>query len=191
MLRLNSQVPRYDGFTPAQRVPGRTPKMPTGAVGNPFRDDFENPRIYRRRKHRKRWWNRVEFKKPLWKVTSVGNLIWLWINRFGAWKANNSFYDEAVCFCQRNGGNKADLKWQGHVAIIGGIGRKGDVIYFRWNSMDVDLNDLRPANRIFWRSWLRWGFSFTSGENKIPDPLFGGIPSDGDFYANTQGDFTK
>ena len=36
MMRLNSQVQQYDGFTPGQRFLGRTPKLPIGAVGNPF-----------------------------------------------------------------------------------------------------------------------------------------------------------
>ena len=31
----------------------------------------------------------------------------------------------------------------------------------------------------FWRYWSRWNFSFTSGENKIPDSLFRGWPIDG------------
>ena len=41
-LRVNSQVPKYDGFTPRRRVFGRTPKMPLGAAGNPIFCDFTN-----------------------------------------------------------------------------------------------------------------------------------------------------
>ena len=44
MLRLNSEVKQYDGFTPRHRVFGRTPKMPTGAVSNPGFCDFANPK---------------------------------------------------------------------------------------------------------------------------------------------------
>ena len=36
MMRLNSQVRQYDGFAPGQRVFGRAPKLPIGAIGNPF-----------------------------------------------------------------------------------------------------------------------------------------------------------
>ena len=34
-LHLNSQVQQYDGFTPGQRLFGRTPKLPIGAAGSP------------------------------------------------------------------------------------------------------------------------------------------------------------
>ena len=43
MMHLNSQVQQYDGFTPAQLVFGRTPKLPIGTIGNPFFEDFMNP----------------------------------------------------------------------------------------------------------------------------------------------------
>ena len=43
MMHLNSQVQQYDGFTPGQRVFDRTPKLPIGAIGNPFCEDFTNP----------------------------------------------------------------------------------------------------------------------------------------------------
>ena len=42
-LHLNSQVQQYDGFTPGQRVFGRTPKLPIGAADNPNFTDFANP----------------------------------------------------------------------------------------------------------------------------------------------------
>ena len=42
-LHLNSQVRQYDGFTPGQRVFGRTPKLPIGTVSNPNFTDFTNP----------------------------------------------------------------------------------------------------------------------------------------------------
>ena len=43
MMHLNSHVRQFGGFTPGQRVFGRAPKMPIGAVGNPHFDDFTNP----------------------------------------------------------------------------------------------------------------------------------------------------
>ena len=45
--------------------------------------------------------------------------------------------------------NKSDLKWQGPVITIVRFRRNGDLIYFRRNSIEVDLNDLRPENKIF------------------------------------------
>ena len=43
MMHMNSQVQQYDGFTPGQRVFGRTPKLPIGSIDNPFFGDFTNP----------------------------------------------------------------------------------------------------------------------------------------------------
>ena len=43
MMRLNSQVQQYDGFTPGERVFGRARKLPIGAFGNPFFEYFMNP----------------------------------------------------------------------------------------------------------------------------------------------------
>ena len=36
MMRLISQVQQYEGFTPGRSVFGRTPKLPIGAICNPF-----------------------------------------------------------------------------------------------------------------------------------------------------------
>ena len=43
VMRLNSQVRQYDGFTPGRRVSGRTPKMQGCTIDNPFRNDVMNP----------------------------------------------------------------------------------------------------------------------------------------------------
>ena len=43
MMRLNAQVRQFGGFAPGQRVFGRTPKIPIGAIGNPHFEDFTNP----------------------------------------------------------------------------------------------------------------------------------------------------
>ena len=42
MMRLNSQVQQYDGLTPGESVFGGTPKLPIGAVGNPFWRFYES-----------------------------------------------------------------------------------------------------------------------------------------------------
>ena len=48
MMRLNSQVQQFGGFTPGGRggggVFGMTPKMPIGAAGSPHFEDFTNPK---------------------------------------------------------------------------------------------------------------------------------------------------
>ena len=40
MSQLNPQAQQYECFTPGRRVVGRTPKIPIGAAGNPFRNAF-------------------------------------------------------------------------------------------------------------------------------------------------------
>ena len=45
--------------------------------------------------------------------------------------------------------NKEDVKWQRPGIIIGRFVRKGPLAYYRCNSIEVDLNDLRPADKIF------------------------------------------
>ena len=47
-----------------------------------------------------------------------------------------------------NGKHIADLELKRHGIIIVRFGRKGDVIYFRVNSTEVDLYDLRAGNKI-------------------------------------------
>ena len=43
-MRLNSQVRQFGGFAPGKRVFGRTPRMPIGTIGNPYFEDFTNPK---------------------------------------------------------------------------------------------------------------------------------------------------
>ena len=44
MMRLNSQVRQFDGFTPWKMVFGRTQKMPIGTACTPHFGDFMNPK---------------------------------------------------------------------------------------------------------------------------------------------------
>ena len=46
-------------------------------------------------------------------------------------------------------GNNVDLKRQGHGDIIGGFGNKFASLYYRCNTIETGLNDIRSANRIF------------------------------------------
>ena len=43
MIRLNSRVHQYGGFTSGRRVFGGAPKLPIGAAGNSFFEDFMHP----------------------------------------------------------------------------------------------------------------------------------------------------
>ena len=55
---------------------------------------------------------------------------------------------ETVCLYQRMR-NKADLNWNGPVIVIGRFGIKGDLVYIRGNSVEIDIDDLRTSNMIF------------------------------------------
>ena len=52
-------------------------------------------------------------------------------------------------FYRNNARNKGDFKRRGHGATIWRIGRKGALVYFRCNSVGVDLDDLAPTDKIF------------------------------------------
>ena len=45
--------------------------------------------------------------------------------------------------------NKVDLKRQGHAIIIGGVGNRFSCLYYRRNTIESFLNDLRPGESIF------------------------------------------
>ena len=45
-------------------------------------------------------------------------------------------------------GNKVASKWHGSGVIIGRLVNKFSLLYYRRNTIDTDLNDLRPANKI-------------------------------------------
>ena len=46
------------------------------------------------------------------------------------------------------GKSKDDLKWPGHGIHIWRFGRNGSLIYSRWESVEVDLNDLSSEYKI-------------------------------------------
>ena len=56
---------------------------------------------------------------------------------------------QTVYFYQNHGRNSADSKWQGDGVIIGRFGRKFVLPYYRTNPIDVYLDDLRVAGKIF------------------------------------------
>ena len=46
-------------------------------------------------------------------------------------------------------GNIVDSKWYGMGIIVGICGNRPPLVYYRRRTIDTDLNDHRPANRIF------------------------------------------
>ena len=59
------------------------------------------------------------------------------------------FLREALYSYRNNGENKSGFKWKRHGIVIGRFGRKFALVYDRWNSGEVDLNDLAPSGMIF------------------------------------------
>ena len=148
MLRLNSQVRQYDCFTPARRVCGRTPEMPIGAVGNPFNIDLTNPEN-----------SSVTHTRPVIaklrevQKASSENDINGEFNRTSAqhvreMESGDSFSLQALYFYRRKGNNEADLKRHAPRITIARFGRQGG-LFFRGNSVDVDINELRHASNIY------------------------------------------
>ena len=64
--------------------------------------------------------------------------------------------------------NVVDSIWQGPGVIIGMFGNKLSSVYYRWGNIEADLNDLHPANRIFWYFTSRQNLSFTVYKYEIP-----------------------
>ena len=75
----------------------------------------------------------------------MANLTGLLTNMFKTREANNSFLAILWTFTIEKAKNEADLKRHGDGVIIGRFGRKGALIYFRGNSLEIDINDLRPT----------------------------------------------
>ena len=55
---------------------------------------------------------------------------------------------ETVYFYPNNDIDKADFKWQRRGILIGKFGRTVPILYYRWNSIEVDLNDRMPTGKI-------------------------------------------
>ena len=55
----------------------------------------------------------------------------------------------AAYFYQYNGRSGIDFKWQGQAIIIGALGDKFSAAYYRWGTIETDINDLRLPNKIF------------------------------------------
>ena len=66
MLHLDPQSLQYDGFTPGERVSGRTPRVPIGAAGKPiFFAILRTKMSIRRRRRTKFFRNCEKYKNPL------------------------------------------------------------------------------------------------------------------------------
>ena len=136
MLHLNSQVRQNDGFTPRRRVFGRTPKIPIGTVDNPLCKDFKNPKntpatqahqvLAKQRGIRK--------ESPRSGFNGKFNVT---LNQHVQDMKRTILLCQTAYSHQRKPRNKTDLKWQWAVIAIGRFRRKGDLVYPRWDSMEV------------------------------------------------------
>ena len=130
-IRLNAQARQCDAFTPRRRVSGWTPKMPIAMVGNPiFLELLQIERAHRKHRHAEWFRNFDKFKIPLESDTK-----WefnLWLNRLGrVLKSAELFLGETVYTYRNNGINKEDFKRKRHGAVIGRLGRKFTMVYYR------------------------------------------------------------
>ena len=146
-MHFNSPAHQCDGFTPGRRVFGRTPKMPIGAAGNPFYNESMNPADSLVARARRVLAELREIQKDSQESDFNGKPNLSLRHQVWGLKSEQVFLGKAVTFI-REMGNKADFKWQWRVIIIGRFGRKGPLIYVTGNSVEVDLNDLTPSNKI-------------------------------------------
>ena len=71
------------------------------------------------------------------------------------------------------------------------FGRKGDLIYHRGNSIEVDIGDFRSDNRAFEVLGCDGALHLHFGGNKIRDSIRGAFPNAGVFGENQEREFAK
>ena len=149
-MRLNSQVQQYGGFTPWERVFGRAPKLPIGAVGNPFFEDFMNSSDAPTTKTH-------NLISALFKIrqepisadfqSKVDTALFRMVRNA---KAEECFFSGNGFFIASNRKkNNVDKKRVGAGIIIGRFWNKYALVHFRWSYFEVGLGDMRPANSLF------------------------------------------
>ena len=148
MLHLNSQVRKYDGFTPGHRVFGRTHKIPIGAVGNPNFCDFMDPADSPVDQTHQVLVEQREIQEASLEIDFRGTFNIAISNRLRDLE-REGFSLRGCLFLSENGVNKADFKWKGPGIVIGRFGRKCDLLYYRGGQVAVDLNDIRHGGNIF------------------------------------------
>ena len=159
MLHLNPQVQQYDGFTPRRRVFGERLKCrlvpsvirflrfrePEGFTGHTDAPSDGETAGGPKSLSRKRYTMEVQ---RIVKSSDSRN------------RNRRNLVTAHCLFLSENGKNKADFKLHGHCVINGGFGRKGDLVYYRRNSTEVDLNDPMSENKIPRCLMLRRGVTF-------------------------------
>ena len=95
-------------------------------------------------------------------------------------------------FCRnKGGGSKVDLKLQLPWIIVGRFGKKSPLVYSRWSTIEVDLNDLnRSTNKILDVLGCDAELRLHITNTKFPCALFSRFPSVGVPNANTKRCFT-
>ena len=116
IMRLNSHVHQYDGYTLGRRVFGRSPRLPIGAVG------IRTLEVFRIK------WTSVK-NDVLVKLREIQNAylsrdskggfnLWL-IAMFRNQKTEESFLWGTVYFYKNNGRSKVESEWHGPGITIG------------------------------------------------------------------------
>ena len=148
ILRLVSQVRKYDGFTPGKRVSGRKPKLPIWTADIPSFRYFTNP-------------NDSQVTQTHDASLKVGETQAASLEIDSQWifslslrpscqelESGEFFLRQAGYFYRKSDGNKVDWEWHGQGIIIGRFWGNFSPARYRVNTIEADLNDLRYASEI-------------------------------------------
>ena len=84
---------------------------------------------------------------------------------------------------------KGERRLRGPWVIIGRFGGKYDLVHFRGSYLEVDLDDMRPANRLLEVLKCDGAFRLHLPSTKFTNTLFG-VPPEANFpFANGKCDF--
>ena len=146
-MHLNSQVRQFDGFAQWQRVFGRTPKMPTGAVYNPHFGDFTNPveEPTAETHHLSGTMRQIRKSSLTSYFSGASNLA---LNKRIRASENEEFFLCQTVFLAKNRKTKGERRRLGPGVSIGRFGGKYELVHFRCAYLEVDLDDMRSGNRL-------------------------------------------
>jgi len=149
-MHLNSQLQQSGGFTPVQRVFGRTPELPIGAIGNPFFGYFMNQAEAHTAETRNLISAIYEIRHASSKADFRNKLDTTLIRRVRNAKMKNIFRGNQFTLWPQIAKNKEEEgKWVGPGIIIGRFGYKYALVHFRASYFEVDLEDMRTADSLF------------------------------------------
>ena len=147
-MRLYSQAQQYDGFTPRQRVFGRTPKLPIWEIDNPFFEDFTNPAEAPATKTQ--WFLSVIRQIRQASLNAdFSNKLNTALTRMVRIKIRGILFSWNGFFISANRKEKGEKKWLGPGVIIGRFVGKYAMDRFMGSYLEVDLGDMRPTNSLF------------------------------------------